>query len=771
MKLINNFKFRTKIIFGVYTNIAIALCASVVAVVFMGNVSTNSKILTLSDDLVQTVLTAGNDRRDLISTGQLEYGSKVLSAVDQGIGILNEIRDIASSKAIDSTAEEMTAVLRDYRPAMETLIEIKNNVTSSMNQWTAKGSKFTAILNDLKLATEDNSDTTVIVDELETRIYLMRIAAIYFMNEQTEAAYQSFTATINDINATLSTLQPVVSGNSSIKQIVDSFSSSFNDYKQLGSAYYQALQQQSAQLDELGVLAQKLNGSIEKSSAYYGGAALLSATANDDFAAAENMQRTLQIIIAAAGILMGVVVCNILIASTSKPLGGIVKMCDVLATGDLNSNYAMDVNRRDEIGDLSRSFNNIIESQKEMATRFEKMADGDLTVTFKPRSSKDTMGVAFVKMVKDMHVLMSRLTATARGLTEASAQLAKTSEQAGHATQQIASTSQQVARGASDQSSSLQETTAAINQLSKAIEQISRGAQEQSRGIEKTLNTVKKVVEASNKATDEAAQASNISSQSAEVAKNGAVMAKQTVEGMEKIRNAIGFTSEKITKLGEQSGEIDKIVATIDDIAAQTNLLALNAAIEAARAGEQGRGFAVVADEVRKLAERSLRATKEIADLIIGIQTGVNDAVKAMQDSISYVENGYKLASDCGNAMSEIIKYAENVGYDVTRISAATVGLSKLGDELLKVTEEISSVVEENTAATEQMAASSDQVSKSIESVAGVAEENGAATEQVSASAEEMSAQVEEVVASAQALSSMADELSTAVSVFKLSIN
>ncbi len=197
----------------------------------------------------------------------------------------------------------------------------------------------------------------------------------------------------------------------------------------------------------------------------------------------------------------------------------------------------------------------------------------------------------------------------------------------------------------------------------------------------------------------------------------------------------------------------------------------MNAAIEAARAGEQGRGFAVVADEVRKLAERSLRATKEIADLITGIQTGVNDAVKAMQDSTGYVENGYKLASDCGNAMSEIIKYAENVGYDVTRISAATVGLSKLGDELLKVTEEISSVVEENTAATEQMAASSDQVSKSIESVAGVAEENGAATQQVSASAEEMSAQVEEVVASAQSLSGMADELSRAVSVFKLNMN
>jgi methyl-accepting chemotaxis protein len=245
-------------------------------------------------------------------------------------------------------------------------------------------------------------------------------------------------------------------------------------------------------------------------------------------------------------------------------------------------------------------------------------------------------------------------------------------------------------------------------------------------------------------------------------------MAQQTVGGMEKIKGAIGVASQRVTKLGEQSSEIDKIVATIDDIAAQTNLLALNAAIEAARAGEQGRGFAVVADEVRKLAERSLGATKEIADLIGGIQKGVSEAVKAMEDGNKEIENGYKLAADAGTSLSEILAQAETVGHQVDQISQAADGLTALSGELVKVSEEISSVVEENTAATEQMAASSDQVSKSVESVAGVAEENGAATEQVSASAQEMSAQVEQVVASAQSLSQMADELTKAVSIFKL---
>jgi hypothetical protein len=152
MRIINNFKFRTKIIFGVYTNIAIALCASAVAIIFMGNVSTNSGILNLSDDLVQTVAASGNDRRDFISTGELAYGNKVLSAVDEGIVILNKIMDIAGSREIDSTAEDMIAVLYDYRPAVENLIKIKNNISLSMNEWTAKGSEFTGILDNLRIA-------------------------------------------------------------------------------------------------------------------------------------------------------------------------------------------------------------------------------------------------------------------------------------------------------------------------------------------------------------------------------------------------------------------------------------------------------------------------------------------------------------------------------------------------------------------------------------------------------------------------------------------
>ncbi len=124
---------------------------------------------------------------------------------------------------------------------------------------------------------------------------------------------------------------------------------------------------------------------------------------------------------------------------------------------------------------------------------------------------------------------------------------------------------------------------------------------------------------------------------------------------MENVKKTMDMVSNKVHGLGERSKEIGKIVSAIDDIADQTNLLALNAAVEAARAGEQGRGFAVVADEVRKLAERSQAATKEIADLISGIQSGVEDTVAAMEKGTKEIDSGYDLANKAGQSLDDIL--------------------------------------------------------------------------------------------------------------------
>ena len=199
-------------------------------------------------------------------------------------------------------------------------------------------------------------------------------------------------------------------------------------------------------------------------------------------------------------------------------------------------------------------------------------------------------------------------------------------------------------------------------------------------------------------------KAAEASRRAAETARHGGSIVDETLTKMRVIADSVSGTARKMEELGKSSDQIGHIIGVIDEIADQTNLLALNAAIEAARAGEQGRGFAVVADEVRKLAERTTTATKEIAQMIKNIQDETKTAVTAMEAGNKQVEEGVKSTAQAGDSLKEIIHMSEEVGEMITHIATAATEQSSASEEINNNMEQIAKLVRESAVGAQQSA-------------------------------------------------------------------
>jgi methyl-accepting chemotaxis protein len=421
---------------------------------------------------------------------------------------------------------------------------------------------------------------------------------------------------------------------------------------------------------------------------------------------------------------LGVAIAYTTAKSITSSLNDLMKIARQIAdAGDLD--HEIDIHRTDEIGELARTFANMVTYLREMASVSEAIAGGNLGVDVQPRSKNDTLGKAFLRMIEGLRKLV-------RNGRDAAQQVASASNQVAGASDESAKISLQT-------SSAIDEVTSTMHEMSVNVQNMVKSTKVQASSVSETSASIDEMVASIQRVADTAKVLLDISNRSREEVHNGIATMEKATDGLNRINTTIQSSGEIIDVLGQRADDIGKIIEVIDDLAEQTNLLALNAAIEAARAGEHGLGFAVVADEVRKLAEKSAQSTKEISELIQSIQKESRKAVENMNRSTAIVNEGLGHGQELNTALRKISNVVTEVYKFAQEIGAATNEQSHGSSQIARATTRLNEITHEINSAVEEQASGAHAVVKAMERMRELVQNTTSGSTELAASAEQMS--------------------------------
>ena len=441
-------------------------------------------------------------------------------------------------------------------------------------------------------------------------------------------------------------------------------------------------------------------------------------------ASTSNWTMFFAILFGVVGIVAGAIIAYKTSASITEPLYQLMLVSrEIGETGDLE--HQIDIQRDDEIGELAKTFAKMVAYLKEMSQVSEAIARGDLSVQVHPRSTRDTLANAFGRMVEGLRQLVSAVRDSASQVSSGS--------------NQVASASEESAKLSVQASSSIDEVTSTMHEMSVNVQNMVKSTQMQASSVSETSSSIDEMVASIQRVADTAKVLLDISQRSREEVQAGIATMQKTTEGLNRINSSIESSAEIIDVLGTRADDIGKIIEVIDDLAEQTNLLALNAAIEAARAGEHGLGFAVVAEEVRKLAEKSASSTKEISELIQSIQKEARRAVENMDKSTTIVNEGLSLGGDLNgalkkisNVVTEVFKFAQEIGAATNEQSHGSSQIAKATTRLNELTHEINSAVEEQASGAQAVVMAMERMRELVQRFTSGSTELAASAEQMS---------------------------------------
>jgi len=410
--------------------------------------------------------------------------------------------------------------------------------------------------------------------------------------------------------------------------------------------------------------------------------------------------------------------------SITEPLKHLIEVAHRIGeSGDLDQ--SIDIRRDDEVGILAANFNKMIVHLREMASVSSAIAGGQLAVAVKPRSHRDTMARAFAQMTQGLRDLVRQVRDSASQVASGASQMAGASDESAKVSVQAAS--------------AIDEVTSTMHEMSVNVQNVVKNTQIQASSVSETSASIDQMVASIQRVADTAKMLVEISHRSREEAQTGRVTMDKATQGLNRTSKAIQSSANIIDVLGRRANDIGKIIEVIDDLAEQTNLLALNAAIEAARAGEHGLGFAVVAEEVRKLAEKSTQSTKEISELIQGIQTEAREAVQNMEKSTSMVEEGLLLNKELGVALEKISDVVSEVYKFSQEIGAATMEQSTGSSQIAKATSRLTEITQEINSSVEEQASGAQAVVRAMERMRELVQQSTSSSTELAAAADQMS--------------------------------